>query len=61
MEFPKELITGPEANSLYKKLEALKEELNVKPCCGTLFKIKMATKELCAATGVPYPKKEWRI
>ena len=58
MNFPKELVIGPEASSLYNKLEKLKQELNENPSCGTLYKIKMAAKELCTATGVPYPTKE---
>jgi hypothetical protein len=61
MEFPKQLVIGPEANNLYKKLVSLKNDLEIHPSCGTLYRIKLATKELCAATGIQYKEREFRI
>ncbi len=61
MEFPKSMIKGPKSSGLYEKREKLIKEINVNPSCGLAYKIKQVTKELCAATGVPYPKREFRI
>jgi len=61
MEFPKYLVIGPEANNLYKKIASLKKDLELRPSCGILHQIKLATKELCAATGVQYKEREFRI
>ena len=64
MDFPKHLIKGPRACKLFEEREALIHDLNTNCSCDrslTLWNIKVLTKKLCAATGIPYPERERRL
>jgi hypothetical protein len=47
---------------MFERRETLINDINTNPLCDrslTMWKIKVLTKELCAATGVHYPEKEF--